>query len=215
MATVMTFTSLLEDLRRYIERGEVTDTTVYDQLPRLVNNAEREIAQGLKILGFKNVVTADLIAGQSVYDKPDRWRSTVGMWWGAGVSTNDRTPLFTRGYDYCRTYWPNSSLRANPQFYADYDYFHWLVVPTPVATVPWEVIYYQQPALLDNVNQTNWLTNLAPTTLLYRALMECEPFIKNDERIAVWKGMYSDSFSTLNAQDIQRIVDNSTSRQRV
>ena len=213
MPTAMTFTSLQEDLRRYIERGEVNDPTVYDQLPRLINNAEREIAQDLKILGFKNVVTADLIAGQSVYDKPDRWRSTVGMWYGAGAD-QERTPLFTRAYDYCRTYWPVPSERSAPEFYCDYDYYHWLIVPTPVATVPWEVIYYQQPALLDNANQTNWLTNLAPTTLLYRALLECEPFLKNDDRIPTWKAFYSESKARLDAQDIQRIVDNSTSRQK-
>mgnify|MGYP006324645735 FL=1 len=214
MPTAMTFTSLQGDLRAYLERGEVNDSTVYNQLPRLINQAEREIAQALKIEGFLNVVTSDLIAGTSVYAKPDRWRRTVSMQFGVGVSPSQvRTPLFSRSYEYLRSYWPNVETRDQPKFYADYDYAHWLIAPTPVANYPWEIIFYEQPALLDAVNQTNWLTDYAPSTLLYRALLECEPFLKNDSRIATWKGFYGESLATLNAQDLSRIVDRSGVRQ--
>lgn len=214
MPAALTFTSLQEDLRAYLERGEVSDTTVYDQLPRLINQAEREIAQALKIEGFINVVTSDLIAGTSVYDKPDRWRRTVSMQAASGVAPNQsRFVLYPRSYEYLRSYWPNPSVQGTPKFYADYDYSHWLIVPTPVVNLAWEVMFWQLPALLDSTNQTNWLTDYAPTTLLYRALLECEPFLKNDSRIQVWSKFYMDSLSALNTQDLQRVVDRSSVRQ--
>ncbi len=218
MATALTFTSLQEDLRKYLERGTVNDPTVYTQLPRLINNAEREMAQKLKILGFKIFYNQDLVAGQSVYEKPDRWRTTESMWFGTGATPGvvgqKRNPLFARGYEYCRVYWPDPSLRDIPRFYSDYDYFHWLIVPTPVAAYPWELGIYEMPALLDDVNQTNWTTDFAPTTLLYRCLLECEPFLKDDERIPVWKANYEESASLLNGQDLQRLIDNQTAREK-
>jgi len=58
MPTSMTFNSLLVDLRRYLERGTSVDQTVFEQLPRLINLAERDLARVLKIQGFINVVTA-------------------------------------------------------------------------------------------------------------------------------------------------------------
>lgn len=217
MPTATTFTSLQEDLRRYLERGEVTDTTVYEQLPRLINNAEREIAQDLKILGFIDPMISTLVAGTSVYAKPDRWRATVSMNFGVvgqdPLQQNKRKQLYTRSYEYIRQYWPDSDVTGVPKFYADYNYTHWVIAPTPVINYPWEVVCWQLPALLDNVNQTNWLTDYAPTTLLYRALLECEPFLKNDERINTWKTLYEQSKGTLNVQDLRRIADRNTSRE--
>lgn len=212
MATALTFTSLQEDMRRYLERGALVDTTVYEQLPRLINLAERAIAQEMKFQGFINIVVSTLVAGTSVYQKPDRWRETVSMTYGTGDDENTRAPIFPRSYEYSRMYWPNSDEQGAPLFYADYDYNHWLVTPTPDVNYPWEIVYYQQPPLLDDTNQTNWLTDYAPNALLYRALLEATPFLKNDERIPVWQQMYGASMQAIDMQDLQKIVDRSATR---
>lgn len=212
MPTAMTFTSLQTDMRRYLERGATTDTEVYLQLPSLINLAERAIATELKFQGFINVVVGTLVAGTSVYEKPDRWRQTVSMNFGTGEENNSRTPLFPRSYEYSRGFWPDSTERELPLFYADYDYQHWLVTPTPDANYPWEIVYYQQPPLLDDTNQTNWLTEYAPNALLYRALLEATPFLKNDERIPTWSAMYGQQMQAINTQDLQKIVDRSATR---
>lgn len=212
MPTAMTFTSLKEDMRRYLERGYVVDTTVYEQLPSLINLAERAIATELKFQGFVNVVVTTLVQGTSVYDKPDRWRATISMNFGTGTENNTRTPLFPRSYEYSRAYWPDSTEQDVPLFYSDYDYQHWLVVPTPAANYPIEILYYQQPPLLDETNETNWLTDYAPNALLYRALLEATPFLKNDERIPTWSAMYGQQMQAINTQDLLKIVDRSATR---
>lgn len=212
MATALTFTSLQEDMRRYLERGALVDTTVYEQLPRLINLAERAIAQEMKFQGFISVVVSTLVQGTSVYQKPDRWRETTSMNFGTGDDENTRQSLYPRSYEYLRAYWPNSSTQGVPLFYADYDYEHWLVAPTPDADYPWEINYYQQPPLLDDANQTNWLSDYLPNALLYRALLEATPFLKNDERIPVWQQMYAAYMQATNTQDLQKIVDRSATR---
>lgn len=212
MATAMTFNSLIGDLQRYLERGTVSDPTVFNQLPKLINDAERAISVRLKILGFLNPVTSLLQPGASIYPKPDRWRETVSMYYGSGGSQLSRAPIFPRGYDYCRSYWPDASQLGPPEFYADYDYNNWLVVPTPDQSYPWEILYYQLLPLLDSTNQTNWLSIHAPSALRYRTLIECMPFIKQDERTATWQPLYEEYMTLLNGEDLQKIVDRAAVR---
>lgn len=214
MSTTMTFTTLQQDVQRYLERGAsaVTDPVVYEQIPRLINLAERRIARELKVQGFINVVTSTLTTGQSVYPKPDRWRDVVSMNIGTGTGNNTRKTLFGRSYEYIRSYWPNSSATGQPEFYADYDYAHWLLAPTPDADYPMEVIYYELPPLLSDNMQTNWITEYAPQLLLYGTLLEATPFLKNDERIGVWQQMYDRAAASLNGEDIGKILDRASVR---
>lgn len=214
MATAMTFTTLKQDVQRYLERGDTlaSDPIVFEQIPRLINLAERRIARELKIQGFINVVTAQLAAGNPVIAKPDRWRDTVSVFIGTGTNNNSRSALYTRSYDYLRSYWPDATQTGEPLFYSDYDYNHWLVAPTPDEDYPIEILYYQLPALLTEEAQTNWLTENAPEILLYATLLEATPFLKNDERIPVWQNMYDRAAAMLNGEDLAKILDRSAVR---
>ena len=214
MATAMTFETLKQDVRRYLERGSTAanDPLVYEQIPRLINMAERRCARELKVQGFQKVVSTTFVAGQSVYDKPDRWRDTVSINVGMGAGNTTRTPIFTRSYEYVRSYWPDESLRGAPKFYADYDYDHWLIAPTPDAAYPAEILYYELPPLLDDTVQSNWLTEYATNLILYATLLEATPFLKNDERIPVWQSMYDRAAETLNGEDLSKILDRSAQR---
>ena len=214
MATTMTFTTLQQDVRRYLERGTTyaSDPVVFEQIPRLINLAERRIARELKIQGFINVVSGTLQTGVSVYAKPDRWRDTVSINIGTGTNNNTRKVLFTRAYEYLLSYWPDRTATDQPEYYSDYDYSHWLYAPTPDADYPFEVLYYELPPLLDDVVQTNWLTEYAPQLLLYGTLLEATPFLKNDERIPVWQNMYDRSAAMLNGEDLAKILDRSSVR---
>lgn len=206
MAYVMTFDSLLVDMRRYLERGftEASDPIVYEQLPRLVTLAERRIANDFKLQGFLRAVNT-VTTAIAAYRKPDRWRNTVSM-------RVDGQPLFARSYEYLRGYWPDETVTGTPEFYADYDYQHWLFAPTPTAGLSLEIIYNEMPALLDETNQTNWLTEYAPNLLLYGALLEATPFIKNDERIGVWQAAFDRAGQSLSGQDMTKVVDRAAVR---
>jgi len=214
MATTMTFTTLQQDVRRYLERGTsyAADPVVFEQIPRLINLAERRIARELKIQGFINVVTGTLQSGVSVYPKPDRWRDTVSINIGTGNQSNTRKVLFTRAYEYLLSYWPDRTQTEQPIFYSDYDYTHWLIAPTPDADYPFEILYYELPPLLDDTIQTNWLTEYAPQLLLYGTLLEATPFLKNDERMPVWQGMYDRAAAMLNGEDLAKVLDRSSVR---
>lgn len=214
MATTMTFETLQQDVRRYLERGATlaSDAVVYEQIPRLINLAERRISRELKVQGFIAVVSDTMTIGQSVYAKPDRWRDTISINFGTGTSNATRTPIFTRGYEYVRSYWPDESQTGQPAFYCDYNYSNWLIAPTPDQEYPFEVLYYELPPLLDDSIQTNWLTEYAPQVLLYGTLLEATPFLKNDERIGTWQQYYDRAASMLNGEDLAKILDRASMR---
>jgi hypothetical protein len=93
-----------------------------------------------------------------------------------------------------------------PKFYADYDYDHWLVAPTPDIAYPFEVLYYERINPLSSENQTNWITQNAPNLMLYGTLLQAMPFLKNDAR-QIFQQKYSEALAALKAEDVTRVGD--------
>lgn len=200
-ASVMTYDSLVENIQSYLNR---TDTATIEKIPLFIMLAEQIIASQIKFLGNLTVNESAMTTGTNVIDKPVRWHKTVSMnITVAGV----KQPVLIRKYEYLREYWPDDTQEGLPKFYADYDYTHWLVAPTPDDDYTFEVLYYERVQPLDSSNQTNWFTIYAPQALLYGALLQAMPFIKNDERVALWQQQYDLIMQTLTAEDRLRVAD--------
>jgi hypothetical protein len=200
-ASVMTYTSLVENIQSYLER---TDTATLDKIPLFIMLAEQVIAAEIKFLGNLTVNTSAMTIGQATIDKPARWHKTVSM--NVTVS-GQRQPVLLRRYEYLREYWPNPTSTDVPKYYCDYDYTHWLVAPTPAAAYDFEVLYYERVQPLDSANQTNWFTIYAPQALLYGSLLQAMPFLKNDDRVPLWQAQYQAIMQTLMTEDKLRIAD--------
>lgn len=213
MPTATTFTSLQALVRKYIERGAASDVSVYETLPELINNAERQIMTDLNVTGVRQVVNAAMTSGTSIYPKPVDWRRTVEINFSGGTGLDQSAPLYPRAYSYCRTLWPDATATDTPQFYADYDDEHMLIAPTPDAAYPFEMIYYAEPALLDDTNETNWITEKYPHLLLYATLLEVAPFMNNDARVGTWQAKYAQALSSIAGDDLKKVIDRSATRQ--
>lgn len=201
VAAVMTYDSLVNDIETYLER---TDTATIAKIPQFIMLAEQVIAADLKFLGNLTVATSTMVNGQPIIDKPARWRKTVSM----NVTVNgEKFPVLLRKYEYLREYWPDATEKSVPKFYCDYDYTHWLVAPTPAAAYTYEVLYYERVQPLDSTNQSNWFTQYAPQALLYGSLLQAMPFLKNDERIAMFQAQYQQIMDVLRTEDVSRIGD--------
>jgi hypothetical protein len=200
-ASVMTYDSLVENIQSYLER---TDTATLEKIPLFIMLCEQDIAAQIKFLGNLTVVTSTMVQNQPVIDKPARWHKTVSM---NVTVAGERYPVLLRKYEYLREYWPDSTQTDRPKYYADYDYTHWLVAPTPASDYAYEVLYYERIQPLDSSNQTNWFTIYAPQALLYGSLLQAMPFLKNDERMPMWQSNYDRIIATLKSEDVQRIGD--------
>jgi hypothetical protein len=201
VAAVQTYDSLVADISSYLER---TDAATLQKIPTFIMLAEQVIASQIKFLGNLTVQQSNMVATQSVVNKPARWHKTVSM----NITVNGtRQPVLLRKYEYLREYWPDATNTGVPEFYSDYDYTHWLVAPTPDEDYAFEVLYYERIQPLDSSNQTNWFTIYAPQALLYGSLLQAMPFLKNDERMPMWQQQYDLIIQTLKAEDVQRTGD--------
>jgi hypothetical protein len=197
----MTYDSLVDDISSYLER---TDQATLDKIPTFIMLAEQVIAAEIKFLGNLTPMSSTMTTSQSIIDKPARWHKTVSM---NITVAGRRQPVFLRKYEYLREYWPDATQEGTPKFYADYDYTHWLVAPTPDDDYTFEVLYYERIQPLDSSNQTNWFTIYAPQALLYGSLLQATPFLKNDERLPMWQAQYDKIMTVLKTEDVQRTGD--------
>lgn len=197
---VMTYDSLTSTVLQYLERR---DAAVVNFLPTAITLAEFEIAQEIKTLGQLQVVEASMLTGNPVIQKPARWRKTVSM---NVTVAGKKQPVYLRKYEYLKNYWPDTNQTDVPLYYADTDWDHWYVAPTPDDDYSFEVLYYERIAPLSSENQTNWLTQNAPNAMLFGTLLQCMQFLKNDQR-TIFQQKYTESLQSLKTEDVARVGD--------
>lgn len=203
-AASMTYDSLVADIIVYAERS---DTPFTDQVPRFIMLAENRLASEVRGLGFQKYVTSTL--STSTFAKPVRWRETISI----NVTVNSsRVFLQKRDYDYCRAFNPNSSVTGTPRYYADYQYEHVLIVPTPAANYTMEMAYYERPDPLSSTNQENWTTQYAPQLILYASLLEAQPFLKRPERTQEFQALFDRALQGVGIESQRRTSDRATGK---
>ena len=192
----MSYNSLVEMVQQYMERD---DADFVAQIPNLIALAESNIAAELKTYLQLIVVETTLAENQAVLDKPTRWRQTVSM------KINGQ-PVKLRSQDYIAMYLSESD-PATPKYYADYDFSHWNFAPLPDQEYPVEIIYYAEIQPLDESNQQNLFTAVAPQAMLYGTLLQAQGYLKALDKLPMWKQYYTDAIQALKKEDDSRRVD--------
>jgi hypothetical protein len=197
---VLTYDSLTSTVLQYLERQ---DAAVVAQIPTFITMCEFEIAEQIKTLGQLQVATSKVTPDNPVLAKPARWRKTVSLTINNGTTDS---PVFLRKFEYIKNYWPNATQTGLPQYYADTDYEHWYLAPTPDQDYDFEVLYYERIAPLSETNQTNWLTQYAPNAMLYGTLLQAMTFLKNDNR-QIFQQKFDAALAALKTEDVARVGD--------
>ena len=78
--------------------------------------------------------------------------------------------------------------------------------PTPDATYDIELLYTQKIEALSDSNTSNWLLAQAPDLYLYAVLLETAIYLRDDDRIAAYAGMYQSKLAALNAESKKATV---------
>ena len=202
MSVIMSYDSLVLNIQQYMERD---DPDFVAQIPNLIALAESSIAAELKTYLQLIVVETSLATNQTVLNKPARWRKTVSM------KVNGK-PILLRSQDYVAQYLSESS-SGIPTYYSEYDYNNWNFAPAPNAAYPVEIIYYAEVQPLDETNQQNLWTAIAPQAMLYGTLLQAQGYLKALDKLPVWKGYYTDAINALKKEDNSRRVDRNTTIQ--
>lgn len=189
-----TFTELKEAVADWLDRSDLTA-----RIPDFIALAEARINRELRIRPMEVRSTMYTTVDQQYFNLPGGYIQMRNI----QLNTNPTTPLeYITPEMLDRLY--GSTTTGKPKAYTLIgDEIQ--LAPIPDSAYQVEMAFYEKFTPLGDGSAgtvtSNWLTANAPDVLLYGALMEAEPFIKNDERIPVWLNGYSNAINKLQQQD--------------
>lgn len=191
---------LVDMLPSWLERK---DDAFKAQIPNFINLAENRIATDMKQEGFQSVVVG-VLDQSNVQPKPVFWRETISYTLKIG---NKWVDLKLRSLEYIKRYWPEILKTGTPVYYADYNYQHFYVAPTPPAKYEFELVYYARLEPLNATHQENWITLNAPQTLFFATLLEAAMWCKNPAAEQKWMQQYQIAVGGIDQEDGERKTD--------
>ena len=204
----MNYTTLTEQIKAYANRQ---DDLFNAQIPNFIEQGINRIYSEAKNIGFENIITGNIALNNTTINKPANWRETISL----EIYTADQKFskfLLPRSYEFCKSYWPDQTLTAEPTFYADYDdYTKFFFSPTADKNYQYRLIYLGIP-LFNAQNGENFLTRRYPRLLFYACILEAMPFLKDDERLGQFEQLYASSLDDINKDSTARYVDRISDR---
>jgi len=185
-----TYANLKTAIADWLDRSDLTD-----RIPDFIALAEARLNRELRIRPMEVRSTLTLTAGQRYFALPGGYLQMRNI----QLNTNPVTPLeYITPEMLDRLYGSNTS--GKPKAYSLIgDEIQ--LAPIPDTDYTLEVAYYEKFTPLTTDVTTNWLTENAPDVLLYGALVEAEPFIKNDERMPLWLNAYKEAIDKIQKAD--------------
>ena len=194
-----TFAGLKATIADYLNRDDLTTI-----IPSFISIAEAKFNRKIRVRQM--VTRAEGQIETAFFAYPADWLSIKEF----QLNTNPITKL-----EYVTETYANE-LRSNQYISTGKPLFYTIVgsqlefIPTPDATYSAELTYYAKIPALSDSNTSNWLLLYAPDLYLYGALIEATPYLKDDERLATWSQLYTNSLGDIEVAD-QRASASSTS----
>ena len=189
-----TFTELKDAIADWLDRSDLTA-----RIPDFITLAEARLNRDLRIRPMEVRSKMETTSGQQYFNLPGGYIQMRNI----QLNTNPTAPLeYITPEMLDRLY--GSSTTGKPRAYSLIgDEIQLAPIPDSDYTV--DLAFYEKfTALGDGTSGTvtsNWLTTNAPDVLLYGALLEAEPFIKNDERIGLWLNAYNGAIKKIQDAD--------------
>ena len=189
----MSFTSYSElktEIADYLGRTDLTS-----KIPTFVTLAELRLSRDLRTRKMLASATTSMTSGDGKVELPSDFLEMRNIF----TQGNPRMPV---------TYLSPSAFmrdaRADesglPVFYtllgAEFEF-----APKPDTSYVLEMLYFAKPTpMSDTVSSNVFLANY-PDVLLYGSLLEAEPYLINDARVATWADLYNRAVQNINNSD--------------
>jgi len=188
------YTELKDAIADWLDRSDLTN-----RIPDFIALAEARLNRELRIRPMEVRSTMTTTVGQRYFNLPGGYLQMRNF----QINTNPITPLeYITPEMLDRLYGSNTT--GKPRAYSLIgDEIQLAPIPDSEYTI--EMAFYEKfTPLGDGTSGTvtsNWLTKNAPDVILYGALIEAEPFIKNDERIQLWLTAYKEAIDKIQKAD--------------
>ena len=186
-----TFAELKTAAANWLDRSDLTD-----RIPEFIALAEARFNRILRIRDMETVSTAiSTVAGTREYSLPTGFVQMKEF----HLTTEPITPLSYITPEMMSRMWAGSTT-AKPQVFtiiAD----NVRLGPSPDAVYTTSMLYYKTFTALSTDNTTSDMLTKNPDVYLYGTLLEAEPFIMNDERVALWATAFKQAIDDIQFQD--------------
>ena len=197
--SIATFQELQDAVSNWLDRSDLSE-----RIPEFITLAEARINRNLRVRAMENRFTANTVSGQRVYALPTDYVQMRSL-------RLNQDPIVSLQYlspTNMDSVWAGSA-SGTPTAYT-------IVAneirlgPSPDSVISMEINYYRKVSPLSGTNTTEVLLTENPDLYLYGALMQAEPFIMNDERIALWGSLFDKTIQELESQDARDRASGST-----
>ena len=186
-----TFAELKTAAANWLDRSDLTD-----RIPEFIVLAEARFNRILRIRDMETVSTAiSTVGGTREYSLPTGFVQMKEF----HLTTDPITPLSYITPEMMSRTWAGSTT-AKPQVFtiiAD----NVRLGPSPDAVYTTSMLYYKTFTALSTDNTTSDMLTKNPDVYLYGTLLEAEPFIMNDERVALWATAFKQAIDDIQFQD--------------
>ena len=187
---ITNYSGLKTSVANYLGRSDLTA-----QIPDFITLAEYRLQRNLRIRQMLKTATASTTGGDNTVGLPSDFLELRDIY-------IDARPRFTLSYlspsAFSRD--ARAAESGRPNFYtlraAEFE-----LAPIPDSNYSLVMLYFAKPEVLSDSNASNVFLANAPDALLYGALLEAEPYLMNDSRIAIWSNFYNSALESLNVSD--------------
>ena len=177
--SLSTYADLKTSVANYLARTDLTD-----QIPDFISLAERRILREVRIRQMLVSLDLTATAGSNKIALPANFLEARDL----VVVGNPTKPM---------NYLSPSALSRNALSSVSGQPANYTILaeefqlgPSPDFAYTLSLLYFAKPTSLSDDNQSNVLLVNLPDMLLYAALLEAEPYLMNDARLATWVSMY-------------------------
>lgn len=187
---ITNYSGLKTSVANYLGRSDLTA-----QIPDFITLAEYRLQRNLRIRQMLKTASASTTGGDSTVGLPSDFLELRDIY-------IDARPRFTLNYlspsAFSRD--ARAAESGRPNFYtlraSEFE-----LAPIPDSNYSLVMLYFAKPDLLSDTNTSNVFLANAPDALLYGSLLEAEPYLMNDNRIAIWSNFYNSALESLNVSD--------------
>ena len=187
-----TYSDLKTTIASYLARSDLTS-----QIPDFITLAENRLRRELRTRKMLKLVSATMTANDNTLSLPADFLQLRDV-------HLDGDPVRPLRYLNPSVFFRNARTTDTgvPLDYTVLD-AEFQFAPIPDSAYTTRMLYYAAPAYLSDSNTSNAFLANYPDALIYAALGEAEPYLMNDERLAVWAALYQRAIDSITSADDQ------------
>lgn len=200
---ITTYSELKTAVADWLNRSDLTSA-----IPNFIAMAEAQMNR--QVRHRKMVTRATATLDTPYFAVPSDWKETIRF----QLNTNPVTPLVFVTPEQLLEDSQKYSAANQPMFYTTVGQ-QFEVLPQPDGSYEAELLYYAKIPSLSDGAPTNWLLTESPDIYLYATLIQSSPYLKEDERTAIWTSLYEKLVEDMRIADERARIGSSKLKARI